>query len=416
VAVLEEGVRGMAEDPDKRRVVPASEILGKLQKGEPVEYYDVIIEGDLDLGKLDQPTHKERTELQKVFGLSEEVKLIKSPIRINESEIKGLLDFKNAVFKEKIEFMGSKFDLEADLKGSQFIKDVSFANSQFGAKVSFSESNFEKGADFNDAIFKENVTFSDSRFKSTYFKFVDFGGRAHFSGCKFRGNADFTKSKFCNDADFRMTKVVGDAYFLDAQFQGRSAFMGLRFKGIANFRRAVFKGKSLFFGSEFSGNILTFRDATFLDPKSQEDACRRAKIVSERVGDREEAGYYFYREMEAKRMQKPWYYRYPEFLLIQKVFGYGVHPLWLWAWWFGFVGLFAVIYWLGTGIDATASGINGTAQLRDYIWFSIATAVTPGYAGYKPIPEFKLVAGLEAILGTFMWAAFIATFARKYMK
>ena len=93
-----------------------------------------------------------------------------------------------------------------------------------------------------------------------------------------------------------------------------------------------------------------------------------------------------------------------------------MHPLRLWACWIGFVVLFAVVYWFGHGIDAVASQLQGDATLKDYIWFSIATAVTPGYAGYKPTTDFKLVAGLEAIFGTFMWASFIATFARKYMR
>ena len=120
--------------------------------------------------------------------------------------------------------------------------------------------------------------------------------------------------------------------------------------------------------------------------------------------------------MDAKRKQKPMYFRYLEWFFIQFIFGYGVHPLRLMACWLGFVGLFAIMYLLWNGIDPTASQLQGAATLADYVWFSIATAVTPGYAGYKPTPEFKWIAGLEAIFGTFMWAAFIATFSRKYMR
>lgn len=35
-------------EESERRVVPASEILAKIERGEAVEYDDVIIEGDLD--------------------------------------------------------------------------------------------------------------------------------------------------------------------------------------------------------------------------------------------------------------------------------------------------------------------------------------------------------------------------------
>ena len=36
-----------------REVVQASEILEKIERGEPAEYNHVIVEGDLDLSKLD---------------------------------------------------------------------------------------------------------------------------------------------------------------------------------------------------------------------------------------------------------------------------------------------------------------------------------------------------------------------------
>jgi len=49
--------------------------------------------------------------------------------------------------------------------------------------------------------------------------------------------------------------------------------------------------------------------------------------------------------------------------------------------------------------------------------YSIVTAATPGYAGYSPASGlYTLIAGAEAIFGTFMWAAFIATFARKWQR
>ena len=46
----------MAEDSENEallREIPASEILDKIQKGEPVEYDHVRITGELDLSKLD---------------------------------------------------------------------------------------------------------------------------------------------------------------------------------------------------------------------------------------------------------------------------------------------------------------------------------------------------------------------------
>ncbi len=203
---------------------------------------------------------------------------------------------------------------------------------------------------------------------------------------------------------------------MDSTFNEAADFRECIFNGSLSFWKSTFSSDASFWESEFNMDFVTFRYAKFKIPWHQESACMRAKMALEKSGDREEAGYHFYREMDAKRKLKPWYIRFPELVFIQWVFGYGVHPLRLWGCWLGFVGIFALLFWYYQGIDEIASQMNTTATVRDYIWFSIATAVTPGYAGYKPTPDFKLVAGLEAIIGTFMWAAFIATFSRKYMR
>jgi hypothetical protein len=60
----------------------------------------------------------------------------------------------------------------------------------------------------------------------------------------------------------------------------------------------TFSGDAFFNATKFEGELLAFRNAAFTLPISQEGACRRAKNVLERNGDREEAGYHFYREMD----------------------------------------------------------------------------------------------------------------------
>jgi len=46
----------------------------------------------------------------------------------------------------------------------------------------------------------------------------------------------------------------------------------------------------------------------------------------------------------------------------------------------------------------------------------VTAAATPGYGGQYPKPGvFQIIASVEAIIGTLLWATFIATFARKYM-
>ena len=167
-----------------------------------------------------------------------------------------------------------------------------------------------------------------------------------------------------------------------------------------------------------------------------------ARIAQERRGDRTAADYYFYREMEAKRKRKYLTFSLKPFLSllrklkfekalakytgflekkrrvywgflelpIQYIFGYGVHPWRVIATWLLTVFSLTFVYWYGNGVEAANS-------LWECLYFSVVTAATPGYGGYNPQPGFfQGLASFEAIFGTFMWAAFIATFARKYMR
>ena len=91
---------------DSREIVQASEILTKTEGGEPVEYDVVIIEGDLDLSRLDLPTeHVEKMEFEiKELGLPKEAKVAKSHIAIMNSAIRGEVNFSNIIFQESVDF------------------------------------------------------------------------------------------------------------------------------------------------------------------------------------------------------------------------------------------------------------------------------------------------------------------------
>jgi hypothetical protein len=171
---------------------------------------------------------------------------------------------------------------------------------------------------------------------------------------------------------------------------------------------AEIDGNVRFDGTEIKG-VCSFKKAKFKYPKAQEEACRTARITQERIGDRVEADYHFYREMEAKRKHKHPIIRVLE-LPVQYIFGYGVHPWRVITTWLVAVFCLASVYWIGNGVVAADS-------FWEYFYFSVVTAATPGYGGYKPVTGFyQALASFEAIFGTFMWAAFIATFARKYMR
>jgi len=255
---------------------------------------------------------------------------------------------------------------------------------------------------------------------------------------------DFLNSNFEKYAGFLGALFRIKANFQKAIFLSNATFMDAKFLKGADFSNVIFHGIASFMDTQFEGETLSFKDTAFSRAKDQEVACLKAKRLLDDNGKREEAGYHFYREMEAKRRQKESDYRYfdyeallvcneseleprelkdflnylkyniLDYLFIQVIFGYGVHPYRLCGFWGVMVCFFALLYWIGGGIKIDS---DQHLNILDYLWFSITVAVTPGFAGYAPKSGlFQVVAGLQAIFGTFMWAAFITTFAKKYMR
>ncbi len=387
------------QDQDTLKEIASVEIIAKIEKGETIDLDHVRILGDLNISKLNLASKTiERTDLEiNSLGLENNILIINSIIKVRNSEILGISNFSELAFSEEFDFSGSEFKGIADFRGAKFYGPTDFSETSFSKEALFDGSEFSGGAQFEGCQFIGWAEFIGSRIM----------GIAQFRRCMFSGKADFLKSQF---SEYKVD-------FSESEFKGDTFFTRCIFSEDAYFIRCVFNGNIDFGRSQFDGDLLTFKDSKFLDPKSQEDACRRAKNVSEKNGDKEAAGYHFYREMDARRKQKPFYLRYPEFVFVQMMFGYGVHPWWLLTWWGIIVTAFGFLYWITNGIEA--------ATLSECIKFSFATAIAPGYIasvinpgniGYVLIPKYHGIAMAETIFGTLLWAAFIATFARKYMK
>ena len=352
--------------------------------------------------------------------------------------------FQGTVFCKEATFIGAEFKTHADFRNVVSCQSMDFSNTRFGSEpkryshgVNFSKAKFLGKAKFNSVTFDGQEDFKEICFKNDV-EFFDaiFLTEAYFDNSEFGKYTGFLGARFCKAANFIGAVFLYNVTFMEAHFERRADFSNAAFHGIVSFMDAKFNGESL-----------SFKDAAFSMAKYQEDACVKAKKVLDDHGKREEADYHFYREMEAKRRQRGSSYEYfdydillshritaeeirprelrdlwkyirynlIEYFILQVIFGYGVHPFRLWGWWFFFVFLFAAIYWLGNGVkDATTE--QQLSGMLEYIWFSITVAVTPGFAGGEPIGLFRIMTGLEAIFGTFMWAAFITTFAKKYMR
>jgi hypothetical protein len=324
--------------------------------------------------------------------------------------------------------LGSKYcilhvDLPEDEESEEFKRIKKLKEEKVEEKISNADFNFDgaklynihftskvKGnLSFNGAVIREDALFNGAEIdKNALFNSAEIGKNASFRRAKIRGTANFSRAKIGKKVSFMDAEIGEYTVFNRAAIGGDALFVGAKMGRNVFFEEAEIDGDVTFDGTEIKG-VCSFKDAVFKKPKAQEEASRTARKTQERIGDRVEADYYFYREMEAKRKQKHPSIRVLE-LPAQYIFGYGVHPLWVIISWLVTVICLALVYWMGNGVVAADS-------FWEYFYFSVVTAATPGYGGYKPSPGFyQGLASFEAIFGTFMWAAFIATVVRKYMR
>ncbi len=265
------------------------------------------------------------------------------------------------------------------------------------------------------------------------FVFPEIPGDVDFSfrHAVFKKKACFHSAVFESDVDFTGAVFEGDACFSEATFMGHVDFGGeeegeyCRFYGLLRFANAEFrKGVSIDLPSE-----------CFRLPEAEAEACRVQALSYERELDRSKADEMFVRERRARRRAVVWrareeFYRSKglksklkaawslvkayasstiEFLLADMTCRYGTdwkRPIALWV--IAVLFLFPLAYWITGGVRVHS--------FFDYLYFSIVTATTLGYGDLHPVGVGKMIASIEAVYGTFMWAVFLAVFAMKYMR
>lgn len=394
-------------DPSMR-VILVEDIIRQMDRGVPINYEGCIIRGDL--------------VLYVAPGEPEITKQV-NKIKIINSVFEGCFHLWNIKTIHDIDFSGNHFNEKVTFQECIF-NSVRFNGSVFDKTVSMFSSTFNIYCIFIKCHLKDVFTTQDCSFKMT----------ASFKEACFKKLAAITNSNFFN-VDFENSKFNDIANFMDTRFRD------------ANFNRVNFNKNFSFNGCQFDGEEISFKDLVLNDPRSGELIFRKAKNTSEKLGNRVDSGYYFYREMKSIREQNSLFYQslqdkihrpnqsiklenleiikhflwYDgfEYIFVQKIFGYGVHPWWLMGWWIVLIGLFAFIYSLGDVLIKDPSWIN-------YLKYSLGIALAPGYiittinsvnpGVYHLDLKYQAIAIVETILGTFMWAGFIATFAKKYMK
>lgn len=406
-----------------------------------------------------------------------ELKIVKVNRRLENNNY----DFSGVILRD-VDFSGRKIVQSlcfegAVIKGDAIFNDVDicgkalFDNAKIGGNTRFIKAKVKRGLSFHEAKLGGNFQFESTP--------AETGGSVNFEGAEVKGDVSLSSTKILGELWFRSAvidgglfcdsvRVVYDAFLYDATIKGFVVFNAARVWGELNlsqakigasawFERAVIGGDVSLYMTQIGGEV-DFKTTRFRRPEAQEIACRTAKQICERLGDRTAADDYFYREMEAKRrhsfkllsrsargltqsLQADYLYvryiensckrrkkrvrflledfytfisrsvRYFITLVVEGCFGYGVRFLRLMATYFIIVIFFGLFYFYN---QQTVLGFN---DLENNVLFSFFTIIAPGYgiSNIKPwIPQASVA--VEAAFGAFLWAALIAIFVKKYMR
>jgi len=246
-------------------------------------------------------------------------------------------NFSKAKYLTKVDFSNQTFPFGANFKEVQF-KNVDFFKTIFNQYTDFSETKFQDLTTFIETEFHERVDFTKSQFL----------GPADFSKAQFKKVIDFSKCKF-HEIDFSETKFNGITNFSWSEFNDRTFFSG-KFNNETCFNYVLFGGKEkVIFGVENMSFVsllntdiihIRFSDATKWTDEEVKfkvfDERRLEKIVKDEQHEKnsnnllvkdinlgsikavyrslrenyeyrrryDEAGQFFIREMELKRMYK----------------------------------------------------------------------------------------------------------------
>jgi len=321
-----------------------------------------------------------------------------------EAQFNKLVQFNSAQFHDKVNFYYSKFHSFASFFCSQFFDVVEFVESEFRSTALFDAAYFQKLVDYSGARFNQDANFRSVNFAGdAVFEVAHFYALAYFGYCNFNGRANFNTSQFFCSGDFYSATFYNEADFRDAGFKNLS------------FERAEIKSK-MFLGSQkgqkydFTRTIFSSNTKLILceivDLNIQQEKIRyvflcdtlnynlKSLIIenlknlsfSENKKAQFELEYIFakstmFQEPGDKYIKNRWYkiLKWPKWFfnaLYYITMGLGYKPFRLIYWIFGFITLFATIYFVKFGqkinsyIMESYSLKSRTKNLQsNYEWF-----------------------------------------------
>jgi len=462
-------------EAEPSRIIDAGEILKKIEQGQPVEYNDVIVKGDLDLSR--------RVNMESSAGRVS----INSPIQIANSVILGDVTIKKVVLEDAVDFSKTKFMSRTSITDSWFNDTASFNKASFEDVADFSASRFNGPAVLSSARFGQTAYFRDSAFvqdakfisaqfsQEAYFQRARFSKDANFKSTKFDRGAIFKEAAFRQNADFKLAQFLQAADFDSVRFQQAAGFDRANFIQDANFDHAQFSQTANFGSANFHQESYfrntSIQNALFQDIRFKEDATFdnvRIDNLSLKGSDVEkldirwssihnlaydDSAYVLLRKnldmrgylddasecefsYRCERRAYLWEHDFGRWLfdfLAFATYGYGLRPVWPLGWSMAFILVGGLFFFLTNSVvrsrqlsdqrEISGNRIAGKAEGKVSIWESLLLATTYFTSGasniisatpseFVPVGLGRYAVVLLRLLGWIFFVIFLSSLTR----
>lgn len=391
--------------------VKAEDIIKQIENGEDVVYSNSLIKGSLDLSEAN---------LKTVSSSKNDLKVIESRIKIENSIFEDDVDFSHVIFQKMVSFADSSFSKEANFEYTTYKEEAIFDNVDFENSPNFRSVNFYKNASFYDAQFVD-VSFFNTTFRS----FVSLH-RAHFdkfaifSNCYFGSDADFGFATFNCPSNFDFAFFNGSADFICVKFVDPVSFVSANFSGLANFNNADFDeinfsikyvNKISLSGSDYKElnvNWTYLKNSLVYDGPAYVKLIRNFRNLAQ-LDYADDALYHYHVERRKNEEMDPSTKFFDVFM--QYTCEYGTSPELTIIWWIRIVVIFALFYFFWNAISKPIDYLDGHQKVSftDALFFSMSASLTMSYKEWYPKERYRSVPLIEGFLGWLLLTIFVVT-------
>ncbi len=249
----------------------ASDILKKLRKGENIQVFNAMIEGDLDFTEASSPTLTSPNQF--TSDVTQHISFFNCVFTGKVLAYKKLIDKNTFLYRTRFGgnlcFFGCDFRNIVNFRNAAVNGDVYFPNCQFfddasfdwmlinGTQVNFVSAIATKKFDFSNTVVRGNISFMDAKFAED----ASFPGLKaedlNFNNINVGGQFRLSEAKISGILMFNYAMVEGETLLSYSKFDDKVNIIQSTFNGDFSIQESVFFGKSKLNRSIFKKNIIT---------------------------------------------------------------------------------------------------------------------------------------------------------------